>query len=92
MRSLATAAETYSTSHAGTYPSAVSGTPSLTDFIASAGNYCSNATGGTTAIQGYNYACTLTSGGYTFVATPVTLGTTGGVTYTSSTGGVITPL
>lgn len=92
VRSFATAAETYSTSHSGAYATAVTGSPSLTDFIASAANYCSNATGGQTAVQGYNYACTLTAGGYTFVATPVTVGTTGSVTYTSSTGGVLTPL
>ena len=91
VRSLATAAETYATSHSGAYPAAIT-TPGLVDFIASAGNYCANATGTTTSIQGYDYACTLTAGGYTFVATPVTVGTTGSVTYTSSTGGVITPL
>lgn len=92
VRSLSTAAETYSTSHSGAYATAVTGAGSLTDFMASAANYCTNATGGTTAVQGYNYACTLTAGGYTFVATPVTVGTTGSVTYTSSTGGVLTPL
>lgn len=92
VRSLSTAAETYATSHSGAYPSAVTGTPSLTDFISSASNYCADAAGGTTAVQGYNYACTITAGGYTFVASPVTLNTTGSVTYTASTGGVLTPL
>jgi len=86
VRSLATAAETYSTSHAGSYPTAVSGTPSLTDFISSASSYCEQD------IQGYHYTCTLASGGYTFEAKPVTFGTTGSVTYTATTGGVITPL
>jgi len=89
VRSLSTAAETYSTSHSGTYPASVA---ELTGFIASGGNYCRDAAGGTTAVQGYNYACTMTAGGYTFVATPVTLNTTGSVTYTASTGGVLTPL
>ena len=89
VRSLSTAAETYSTSHSGTYPATVA---ELTGFIASGGNYCADAAGATTAVQGYNYACTLTAGGYTFVATPVTLNTTGSVTYTASTGGVLTPL
>ncbi|MDD5108261.1 MAG: prepilin-type N-terminal cleavage/methylation domain-containing protein [Candidatus Omnitrophica bacterium] len=91
VRSLSTAAETFSTSHSGAYPTAV-GAGGLQDFIASAGNYCADAGGGTTAVQGYNYACTLTAGGYTFVASPVTQGTTGSVTYTASTGGVLTPL
>ena len=91
VRSLSTAAETYSTSHSGTYPTQVA-TVGLVDFIASAANYCKDAAGTTTAVQGYNYACTLTAGGYTFEATPVTVGTTGSITYTSSTGGVLTPL
>lgn len=89
VRSLSTAAETYSTSNSGSYPNTVA---LLTSFIASGGSYCVNASGGTTAVQGYNYACTMTAGGYTFVATPVTVGTTGSVTYTASTGGVLTPL
>ena len=70
----------------------VTGKLRLTDFISSASNYCADAAGGTTAVQGYNYACTITAGGYTFVASPVTLNTTGSVTYTASTGGVLTPL
>lgn len=89
VRTLSTSAETYATSNSGAYPDTVA---RLTGFISSAGNYCVNAAGGATAVQGYNYACTLTAGGYTFVATPVTVGTTGSVTYTASTGGVLTPL
>jgi len=89
VRSLSTAAEVYSTSHSGAYPDTVA---LLTGFIASAGNYCTDAAGGATAVQGYNYGCTLTAGGYQFVAAPVTLNTTGSVTYTATTGGVLTPL
>jgi type II secretory pathway pseudopilin PulG len=89
VRSLSTAAEVFSTSNSGAYPATVA---ALTGFIASGGNYCTNATGGTTAVQGYNYACTLGAGGYTFVAAPVTVGTTGNITYTATTGGVLTPL
>lgn len=91
VRSLSTAAETFATSHSGAYPTAV-GASGLQDFISSAANYCADASGGTKAVQGYNYGCTLTAGGYSFVATPVTVGTTGSVTYTASTGGVLTPL
>ncbi|MCK9572283.1 MAG: prepilin-type N-terminal cleavage/methylation domain-containing protein [Candidatus Omnitrophica bacterium] len=83
VRSLSTAAETYATSNSGAYPTTVA---ELTGFIASAGNYCDKA------VQGYNYACNLAVGTYTFVATPVTAGTTGSVVYTASTGGVLTPL
>ena len=89
LRSLSTASETYATSHSGAYPASVA---ELTEFINSAASYCANATGGTTAVQGYNYACTMAIGGYTFVASPVTAGTTGSITYTATTGGVLTPL
>jgi len=99
VRSLSTAAEVFSTSHAGAYPTIVgvvaAGTnpaTGLAAFISSAANYCADAAGGTTAVQGYNYACTLGAGGYTFVAAPVTLETTGSITYTATTGGVLTPL
>ncbi|MCX5706229.1 MAG: hypothetical protein NTW13_00900 [Candidatus Omnitrophica bacterium] len=95
VRSFSTAAETFSTTHSGAYPTKVGSSTDaggLYDFINSAPSYCANATGTVTAVQGYNYACTLTTGGYTFVATPVTVGTTGSVTYTASTGGVLTPL
>ncbi len=89
IRSLSTAAEVFSTSNSGAYPTTV---PALVGFIASGANYCADAAGATTAVQGYNYACTLDIGGYTFVAAPVTAGTTGNVTYTGTTGGVLTPL
>lgn len=83
IRSLSTAAETYATSHSGVYPADVA---QLTDFISSANDYCAKN------VQGYGYACTLATGGYTFVATPSTPGTTGDHTYTATTGGVLTPL
>ncbi|MDP2941527.1 MAG: prepilin-type N-terminal cleavage/methylation domain-containing protein [Candidatus Omnitrophota bacterium] len=89
LRSFSTAAETYATSNSGIYPATV---PTLGSFIASAANYCADAAGAATAVQGYNYACTLTAGGYTFSATPITLGTTGDYTYTVTTGGVLSPL
>ena len=88
VRSLSTAAETFATGHNGAYPADVA---ELTTFIASAPNYCA-AGGGATPVQGYNYSCTLAIGGYTFTAAPVTAGTTGNVTYSATTGGVLTPL
>ena len=43
-----------------------------------------------TTISGYTYTCpTMGVSGYTFVATPVTLGTSGSTTYTITTGGVL---
>ena len=84
VRSLSTAAEVFSTSNSGVYPANLA---ELTQFIASAPSYCPAQT-----VQGFTYACTYTAGGYTFVATPVTVGVTGNITYTASTGGVLTPL
>jgi len=95
VRSLSTACETFSTAHSGTYPAKVgssSDAGGLYDFISAASGYCKDNAGGTTDVQGYTYACTLTAGGYSITATPVTLGTTGSVTYTATTGGVLTPL
>jgi len=90
VRSLSTAAETYATANNGAYPASVA---NLTSFIASAPSFCADVTGtAATAVQGYNYTCTSAVGGYTFVAAPVTAGTTGNVTYTATTGGVLTPL
>ena len=84
VRALSTAAETFATANSGVYPASLA---ELTPFIASAGSYCPAQT-----VQGYLYACAYTAGGYSFTATPVTLGTTGNITYNASTGGVLTPL
>ena len=81
-RSLSTAAETYATSHSGNYPADVS---ALTEFITSAGNYCEHT------VQGYAYTCGLDETGYSIVATPSS-SATGTVTYTATTGAVLTPL
>ena len=89
IRALSTAAETYSTANSGNYPDTVA---RLTTFIGSAASYCADAAGGATTVQGYEYRCTLATGGYTLVANPVTVGTTGTTTYTATTGGVLTPL
>ena len=89
IRSLSTAAETFAIPHGGAYPTTVA---ELNNFIASASNYCSDVVvTAVTPVQGYNYGCGLAVDGYTFVATPITLGTTGSVTYTVTTGGVLTP-
>ena len=86
LRKLSIAAENYAASHSGAYPASVA---ELTDFIASAGTYCANATGATTVAGEYSYACILTAGGYTFTASPVIAGANGAVTYTATTGGVL---
>jgi type IV pilus assembly protein PilA len=88
LRSIASAAETGSVS-LGRYPVTVA---ELQGFISSAADYCADLAGGQTALQGYNYSCTIDLTGYTLVASPVTLGSTGSVTYTATTGGILTPL
>lgn len=87
---LSVAAENYATFHSGAYPASVI---ELTEFIASAGSYCANATGAITVSGGYSYSCTLGPGGYVFSASPVMADSSGsGATYTVTTGGVLTPL
>ena len=89
LRKLSTGAEDYAASHSGVYPASVG---ELTEFIASAGNYCASAAGAATIVGGYSYACTLTAGGYTFAAKPATKGATGSTAHTITTGGELTPL
>jgi prepilin-type N-terminal cleavage/methylation domain-containing protein len=84
LRNISTAAETFSTANAGTYPAnmtaLVNATPPYIDE-----DYCN------TTVSGYRYTCTMTTTGYSVVATPSTVGTTGSTTYTISTGGVLIP-
>jgi len=93
VRNFATAAETFAISHAGAYPSAITGVTngSLVDFMSSAASFCA-ANNAATTVQGYNYRCALAASGYTFTAEPQTLNTSGNYTYTATTGAVISPL
>ncbi len=88
IRSLSGAAETASISLGG-YPVTL---VQFQNFINSAPYFCADLAGTQTSLQGYNYSCTMDLTGYTLIASPVTLGTTGSVTYTATTGGIITPL
>jgi len=87
VRSLSTAAETFSTANNGLYPTDTSTTAGvgLGTFISSAPLYCGQT------VQGYTYTCTLATTGYTISAAPVSA-QTGTTTYTATTGGVLTPL
>ena len=82
IRAISTAAETYATANSGGYPTAET---SLTNATPAYSNkaYCD------TTISGYGYTCSFATSGYTFTATPVTLGTSGSTTYTITTGGVL---
>ena len=82
VRSLSTAAETYSVAFNGGYPGTVA---LLATYINSASSYCG------ATVQGYGYVCTLATTGYTISAAP-TSASTGTTTYTATTGGQLTPL
>jgi prepilin-type N-terminal cleavage/methylation domain-containing protein len=85
LRAISTAAETFATANAGSYPTSIA-----TDLVAATPpylnvNYCEED--GWTS--GYEYTCTPAAAGYTFVAAPATTGTTGTSSYTMTTGGVL---
>ncbi len=84
LRTLSTASETFATTSAGQYPSAVTALTGATP------PYINKAYCGTT-VSGYGYSCTFGTSAYTFVATPQTVGTSGTTTYTISTGGILLP-
>ena len=85
LRTMSTASETYGTANNGNYPAdmTVLVTGSTPAYVNT--NYCG------TTVSGYGFTCTMGTGGYTFVATPATVGTTGTTTYTMTTGGILTP-
>ncbi|VAX37712.1 hypothetical protein MNBD_UNCLBAC01-166 [hydrothermal vent metagenome] len=89
LRTLSTAAETYTTANSGNYPTDQASLTTATPPYMS-GNYCGQT------VSGFLYACTsspgaMTAGGYTFVATPTNVGVSGTTTYTMTTGGILTP-
>ena len=85
VRAISTAAESYGTAHNGNYPAAVADLTGATPAYLNV-DYCT----GTPAISGYTYTCTFAADSYSIVAAPVTVGTTGNLTYTIVTGGVLT--
>ncbi len=83
IRSMSTAAESFATAQQGNYPADEASLTNATPPYANKA-YC------TQTISGYTYTCpTMDTSGYTFVATPVTTGTSGSTTYTVTTGGVL---
>ena len=84
LRTLSTAAETFATANNGNYPTSEAVLTGATP------PYINQAYCGTTS-SGYVFSCpTMTAGAYSFIATPVTDGTTGTSVYTMRTGGVLT--
>ena len=84
LRSLSTASETFATANTGNYPGTISSLTGATPPYINT-PYCG------TTVSGFDYTCTFGAGSYTFVAAPVTAGTSGTTTFTISTGGVLTP-
>jgi len=90
IRSLMTAAEVMMATK-GHYPTNFA---EFKEFMPTADTYCWNLTGWPNPYltNGYIYTCETNASGYTFVAYPTTPGTSGNVTYTATSGGVLTPL
>ena len=84
VRSISTASEAFATANNGNYPGAIASLTGATPPYLNS-NYCA------TTISGYEYTCTFASTGYSAVATPAGVGTTGTTTVTVTTGGVMTP-
>jgi len=88
LRSIASAAETLyaSKSH---YPNNLN---EFQNYMQSINSFCADLSGTQTEYKGYRYSCTSDVGNYTLVASPAIVGSTGSVTYTATTGGILTPL
>lgn len=84
LRTMSTAAETFATASSGNYPGNETSLTGATPPYVNTG-YCGRT------VSGYAFTCTWGTGGYTVVATPSTVGTTGTTTYTMTTGGILTP-
>ncbi len=84
LRSLSTVTETFATSNSGNYPLDMASLTGATPPYISK-NYCD------VTVSGYTFKCTNTAGAYEYVATPVSVGTSGTTTFTMTTGGVLSP-
>ena len=84
LRSLSTASETFATANTGNYPTDIDSLTGATPpYLNKA--YCASVN------SGFSFTCAFSAGSYTYVATPVTVGTSGTTTFTITTGGVLTP-
>ncbi len=84
LKALSTSSETFASINNGSYPADVTSLTGLTP------PYISQAFCGAT-MSGYSFVCAFPVSGYTFVATPVTVGSSGTTTYTITTGSIMTP-
>ena len=84
LKTLAVASETFANNTAN-YPTTVA------DLTGAAPPYIVMADPCGSAILGFTYTCAMVAGGYTFTATPTTVGRSGSTIFTITTGGVLTP-
>jgi type IV pilus assembly protein PilA len=84
LRTMSTSSETFATTTNGNYPS------NMTSLTGATPPYINTDYCGVTE-SGYVFTCANSIGGYTYTATPVTVGSTGTTTFTISTGGVLVP-
>ncbi len=84
LRTLSTASETYATTNNGNYPANLAALTGATPPFVTDNHLCDGV-----AVAGFTYGCTFGAGGYTFTATPVTVGTSGTAVFTITTGGVL---
>ncbi|MDE1921705.1 MAG: prepilin-type N-terminal cleavage/methylation domain-containing protein [Candidatus Omnitrophica bacterium] len=86
LRAMSTAAESYATANNGNYPPSESALTNATPpYLNKA--YCANS-----PIAGFTYDCAgMSTAGYTIVATPLVVNSTGSTVETITTGGVLTP-
>ena len=87
LRSMATAAETLYAAK-NHYPSDLA---EFETYFPSLKDFCSDLSGAKTQCKGYEFSCTSNVSGYTFEADPITMGITGNVIYTVTTGVILTP-
>ncbi len=85
LRGLSTAAEVYANENDSLYPVDVTSLTGATPPYILTADPC-----GMTK-NGYDFVCTMAIGGYTIVATPTTVGSSGTTTYTMTTGGILLP-
>ena len=87
LRTISTALETYAAANNGLYTPA-GGSADDAYMRSSTPPYLNKAYCGQTE-SGYDYACTLTTGGYTLTANATNCGTSGTKDFTMTTGGVL---
>jgi prepilin-type N-terminal cleavage/methylation domain-containing protein len=84
LKSMSTASDMFSSSGFGNYPS------DMTSLVGATPPYIVTDYCGTSTV-GFTFSCSNSPGGYTYTATPVTLGASGTTTYTITTGGILSP-